>query len=443
MHKLFRAIGRFVNHQDGNIAVIFTLALVPVIGFLGAGIDYSRVNRARTGMQDALDSAALMVAKDAGANNLTAAQISQEAQTFFTAMFNHPEVANITITASYNSGSNPSLVVTGSGTVETNFMKLVGTPSMGFTLSSTISWGQSRLRVALVLDNTGSMNDNGKIGALKTATASLLAQFKAAANTDGDVYVSIIPFVKDVNLGASNNAASWIDWGDWDASNGTCSGAGHGYSGRSSSSCSGTWTPSTHTSWNGCVVDRGGTGAPDTGNYDTNVVVPTASNTATLYSAEQYSACPQAALGLSYDWTGMNTLVNNMVANGNTNQALGLQLGWLSLVGGGPFTAPAMASGYSYQQVIIILTDGLNTEDRWYSNQSSIDARQQLTCNNIKAAGITLFTIQVDTGGDPTSTLLQNCASDSSKFFLLTAASQILPTFNAITASISKLRIAN
>jgi len=57
------------------------------------------------------------------------------------------------------------------------------------------------------------------------------------------------------------------------------------------------------------------------------------------------------------------------------------------------------------------LTDGLNTEDRWYTNQASIDARQQIMCDNVKAAGITLWTIQVNTGGDPTSTLLQNCAT--------------------------------
>ena len=49
-----------------------------------------------------------------------------------------------------------------------------------------------------------------------------------------------------------------------------------------------------------------------------------------------------------------------------------------------------------------------------------------MTCNNIKAAGVTLYTIQVNTGGDPTSTLLQNCASTSDKFFLLTSASQIM-----------------
>lgn len=139
----------------------------------------------------------------------------------------------------------------------------------------------------------------------------------------------------------------------------------------------------------------------------------------------------------------MTALVNNMAPNGNTNQAIGLALGWMSLVGGGPFpTPPAMDSNYTYQQVIILLTDGLNTQDRWYSSQSSIDARQQLTCNNAKAAGIVLYTIQVNTGGDPTSNLLQNCASNSDKFFLLTTASAIITTFDAIGTNLTRLRVA-
>jgi len=107
-----------------------------------------------------------------------------------------------------------------------------------------------------------------------------------------------------------------------------------------------------------------------------------------------------------------------------------------------------MDSNYKYKQIIILLTDGLNTQDRWYTDQSSIDARQQLTCNNINAAGITLYTIQVNTGGDPTSTLLQNCAGspgvypDPSKFFLLTSASEIVTVFNQIGTQISQLHIA-
>ena len=111
----------------------------------------------------------------------------------------------------------------------------------------------------------------------------------------------------------------------------------------------------------------------------------------------------------------MTTEVNDMQPGGNTNQAIGLRWGWQTLYAAAPFTAPAMDPNYQYQQVIILLSDGLNTQDRWYGNDTSIVdrcTRQQMTCDNIKAAGITIYTVQVNTDGDPTSTLLQNCASD-------------------------------
>ena len=49
---------------------------------------------------------------------------------------------------------------------------------------STSNWGNTRLRVALVLDNTGSMADDGKMTALKTATNNLLTQLKSARQPD-------------------------------------------------------------------------------------------------------------------------------------------------------------------------------------------------------------------------------------------------------------------
>ena len=45
------------------------------------------------------------------------------------------------------------------------------------------------------------------------------------------------------------------------------------------------------------------------------------------------------------------------------------------------------------------------------------------TCANIKAAGVTIYTIHVNTGGDPMSTLLQNCASSTDKFWMVTSSS--------------------
>src|SRR6185295_4048832 len=114
---------------------------------------------------------------------------------------------------------------------------------------------------ALVLDTTGSMNDDGKIDALKTATKNLLTQLQAAATTDGDVYVSIIPFSKDVNVGKSNYNASWIDWSEWDDENGddvtstTCTSSRSGRKKRCTTSSS--WVHDNHNTWNGCVTDRG------------------------------------------------------------------------------------------------------------------------------------------------------------------------------------------
>ena len=445
-----RAIA-FNGDKQANVTVTFALAMLPLIGFVGAAVDYSRANSVKAAMQAASDATALMLSKVA--SGMTTTDIQTKGAAYYAALFNRPEATGLQVNITYTTANGAQIVVAAAANVKTNFMNLVGKATMNVGVNSQIKWGNTKLRVALVLDNTGSMQDDGKIGALKTATNSMLDQLKGAAATNGDVYVSIIPFVKDVNVGSSNYKATWIDWTDWDANNGSCSGnngngGGWGFGNflnnlLNKGNCNNTWTPANHNTWNGCVTDRGNSNAPSSLNTDTNVMAPDITKTDSLFAAEQYDSCPQAILPLSYDWTGMKNLVNAMSPNGNTNQGIGLAHGWMSLVGGGPYPAPpAMDSNYKYSQVIILLTDGLNTQNRWYSQQSQIDARQALTCANIKAAGITLYTVQVNTGGDPTSTLLQQCASDSTKFFLLTSANQMVATFQQIGTNLSNLRIA-
>lgn len=426
----------FAHAEQGNVAVIFAIALIPLLGLVGMAIDYARASGAQATLQAAADSTALAMSKDAP--NVTASALQTEADTYYRALITRKDLLNLTVTVNYTTNPNPRVVVTASANIKPRFLSMppFNIGDVPVSVSSTTTWGMSRLRVALVLDNTGSMAQSGKLTALKTATKNLLSQLQSAATTNGDVYVSIVPFSKDVAVDPVNYTQTWIDWTDWDAANQVCSGRGR------NSSCD----PASHDTWNGCITDRGNSNGPSSGNYDTNVVAPTTTIPATLFPAEQDSNCTQAVMGLSYKWSDMTTVVNNMVANGNTNQAIGLAWGWLSLVGGGPFTAPPMDPNYQYQQVIILLTDGLNTQDRWYTSQNSIDARQKLTCNNIKAANITLYAIQVNTGGDPTSTLLQNCASNkpgtTDHFFLLTSANQIVTTFQTIGTNLSQLRIA-
>ena len=101
-----------------------------------------------------------------------------------------------------------TIVLNGSGAVTTDFMKVAGFPNINFNTSSTSAWGNVRMRVAMALDVTGSMRDDGKMPAMQTAAKSLIDQLSALAKSPGDIYISIVPFAKDVNMGASNyNAA--------------------------------------------------------------------------------------------------------------------------------------------------------------------------------------------------------------------------------------------
>jgi Flp pilus assembly protein TadG len=444
VQKLIERLRRFSAAQGGNVVITFALTTVPIVGFVGAAVDYSRANSAKAAMQAAIDATALMLSKDVA--SLTTSQIAQKTTAYFNALFNRTEVTNVVLTPVYTTSGGSQVVITGAGTVPTTFTKVLGLQNLNISVSSTVKWGSSRLRVALVLDTTGSMADDGKIGALKTATKNLLSQLQGAAAQNGDVYVSIIPFSKDVNVDPVNYNATWIDWTEWDLVNGDCSKDSRRKEYASKSACNsagGSWTKENHNTWNGCVVDRGNSNAPSSANYDENVSAPVVGTTASMFAAEQYDYCSDPAMPLSYNWSAMTTLINNLTPNGNTNQGIGLAHGWMSLIGGGPYpTPPAKDPNYTYQQIIILLTDGLNTQNRWYTSQSSIDTRQATTCANVKAAGITLYTVQVNTGGDATSTMLKNCASDSTKFFLLTTAHDIVATFNQIGTQLSKLRVA-
>ena len=456
MHAIWTRIAHhlaaFRRANAGNVAMTFALSSLPLVGTVGFAVDYSHANAVKVAMQAALDSTALMLSRDAA--TLSNADLQTKAKSYFDALFTRPEAKNVSITATYTTSGGSQLKVDGLAAVPTSFLGVIGYQNINVDGTSTAAWGSSRLRVALVLDNTGSMADDGKMTALKSATKSLLTQLQSAASSNGDVYVSVIPFAKDVNIGANNYNGSYIDWTDWDSANQSCSGGGWGWGGGwGGGSCS----AANHNTWNGCVTDRGGSNAPDSNNYDQNVTAP-GSSAASKFSAEQYDACPAAMMGLSYNWTAMNSLVDSMQPNGGTNQPIGLVWGWQSLVGGGPLTAPAKDPNYKYQDVIVLMSDGLNTMDRWYGNGSSVssqvDGRMYNssngsgTCANIKSAGVTIYTVQVNTGGDPLSTIMQNCAggpdkmSDPSKFYMVTSSSGLGTVFSAIGTNLTKLRVA-
>src|SRR5262249_22302998 len=121
-------------------------------------------------------------------------------------------------------------------------------------------------------------------------------------------------------------------------------------------------------------------------------------------------------------------------------QWIGLHGGWMSLTRGGPFTRSAGDAHYPYQHGRILLTEGRNTENLWYSSQTSSDNRHAMSSTHHRAPRASLSTIPVHTTGDPLSTLLQPCATVSTKFFLPTSASSIVTHSAQISTNATKLQ---
>jgi Mg-chelatase subunit ChlD len=443
------SLRQFCKDGRGSVLPLFAATIIPVIGFIGAAVDYSRVSSARTEMQAALDATALMLSKEATGQNDTA--LSSKANAYFQQLFNRPEAQGITVTAKLATTGGSGILVNGTGSVPTTFSRLLGFAAVDFSGSSTVRWGSTKLQVALALDNTGSMASANKMANLKTAATQLLTTLQGAAATPGDINVAIVPFAREVNVGSGNYNADWIDWSDWEDANGsyvtsqTCTANRRGRP-RSCTSNQ-VWQPRSHTTWNGCITDRD---KP----YDTQNAAPDPDDadkpegaTSTLFPAKQSDVCPAKLTTLTSNWATLTTAIANMQPNGNTNQAIGLAWAWHALSTGAPLNAPPKPA--DTRQIIILFSDGMNTENRWWTDQGSIDARQKITCENVKAAGITLYTVQVTTEGDPLSTMMKNCASPDDvepkgpKFFFLTTGGQIVTTFNTIGTSLAKLRISN
>ncbi|HVP84079.1 MAG TPA: pilus assembly protein [Rhizomicrobium sp.] len=530
----------FAGDRGGNIAMIFGLSLIPLSIAAGVGLDMSRAMITRNRLGTALDAAGLAVGAQP---SLSIDDMQKLAREYFQANYTADAKAYGTPTPVAVTRPQNSQTITLSTDVAmpTTLMRLVGIKTMSLHVSSQITWGQTKLWVALALDNTGSMCEPGsqpcstplttsKIYALKQATHNLLQMLENAAANDGDVKVSIVPFSKDVNVGTDDIDGSWIDWSDWEApppnsmpdktvgpgsscpygtrtspygyscdhtqngniaTSGTyagmiCPGADNGRynsgdgstvqdntehdyngcynsvaSGTSSTevctgkhcscghtdncSCTGTgkktvctqtvtkyshtWKANDHSTWSGCITDR----AQD---LDTENTAPDNS-----FPAENSGYCPPGTVTpLGYDWDKLSDQVDAMTANGNTNQTIGLAWAWQTLTNSDPFSPGEVPE--DTRKVLILLTDGLNTQNRWSEDQSDINDRTEAVCKNIKDDDITVYAIQVNTSGDPKSDVLVNCASDSSKYFELTAADQIVTAFQQIGTQITNLRVS-
>ena len=398
---------RFLNDRRGGAVPMFAFAVVPLIGVVGAAVDYSRASAARSAVLATLDATALMLSRDAA--NLTDAQISAKAESMFKAQFTRTDVSGLTVTALKTSPQAGSftLTVSAAGTVSTTFSRLLGKDKTDIASSADVKWGVKKLELALVLDNTGSMSNNGKMTELKSASKNLLTTLQGAAKQPGDVKVAIIPFDKIVNVGTTYASSGWVNF----AANNI-----------------------QQSSWQGCVQDR------DQPN-DVQDTVPGTSSSTKFPAVNCSGITSIMTLTDVLDTTGftnLNAKIDAMNPSGNTNVTIGLVWGWHALTTGLPLDQ-ASAPAPDKDKVIVLLTDGDNTQNRWTTSGSSIDARTALACTNAKAANIKIYTVRVIDGD---ANLLRTCASKTNMYYEVNQASELNNVFSSIAQNLANLRIS-
>jgi hypothetical protein len=152
-------LGEFQRREDGQVAVMFALAILPLAAAVGAAVDYSHGNQIRTSLQKALDSAVLAAAIDGSSSWRTAAlnsfnsNVNAKGGTLGTPTF--------TFEKDIYSGSVPA-------SVDTSFMGVVGIHSLSIGASSAATTSKIPLCVlGLNAFDTGAfdMNGNSKFNA--------------------------------------------------------------------------------------------------------------------------------------------------------------------------------------------------------------------------------------------------------------------------------------
>ncbi|MEP2828858.1 TadE/TadG family type IV pilus assembly protein [Parvibaculum sp.] len=412
MRPLKALLFSFLADRRGNFAMIFAIAAIPILVAAGAAVDISRAYIVENRLKAALDAAALAVG---GMTGKTQAELETVAQAYFNANYPADKLGVPGSVSVVQSGN--TVMLSAAAELPTSIMGIVGINTLDIGASSEVTRQGRKLELALVLDVTGSMRSGGRMTALKDASDMLLDILETSGAVPGDIKVSIVPFDTDINVGKSNKNASWIKWSYevittvW-------------------------WWTTTKTvnvsknSWKGCIIDRDQ-------NYDIKNTIPT-SNDATKYPASDESCNIPEIMPLTTDWDELHDKIDELEPNGNTNTTIGLAWGWNMLTQSHPLSA-ATAPADDLDKVIVFLTDGENTENRWETSGSAIDSRTSSICTAMKADGIKIYTIRTIQGN---ATLLKNCATKPEMYFDVTQTSQLTEVFTSIAMALSNLRIS-
>ena len=164
---------RFRRDESGNIFVLFGASSVPLLLIMGGAVDLVRYTRYKAELSSAVDSASLALSRKHRDYTVDEAEafVTQYVASMMVQSGTVPTVAPFTIEGKFTieefivEKTDNGFTVDADASMDTIFLPLGNLPQAGsgimqmpLDIGAEVVHQTNRLEVALVLDNTGSMN---------------------------------------------------------------------------------------------------------------------------------------------------------------------------------------------------------------------------------------------------------------------------------------------
>ena len=420
---------KFRASTKGSVSILFGVMSISLMLLIGLAIDTARFYDLSNRVQASLDAASLAGAKLLIDETLTDADIKARAQAYFDSAIANTGVKIAQILPLDVDVDRVNSTVESHGVIKVTslFGRLADLPSLNtIDRTSKVAYSVKRIELSMVLDITGSMAPAGKIDALKVAAKDMIDSLYSSNPEAGIVKAALVPYAASVNAGAYVGSV--------------------------------TPTPNPGDT---CVIERDvtavftGAGAYGEDQVDTfNDDDFTANN---HYSCPTSPIIPLSDLAKKSDRNDFKSEIDSLTAGGWTAGHIGTAWGWYTLSpewsGIWPAASKPKPYGPDVIKAVVIMTDGeFNTSYRngaqnaacgtpgaWNADSGCSQALQ--ICQNMKAAGVKVYSVSFQTPPDAEA-MLQECAGPGN-FYNADNSAQLISAFRDIVNKLTSLRVTS
>ena len=215
---------RLRRNEDGNVFVLFGATAIPLLLLMGGAVDFARYTRYKADLSNAVDAAALALArKGEDYSEQQATDFVENYVAGFGVGDKYFTISSFVVDKTAN-----GFTVTVDASMRTMFLPLGNVAKIDADILAEVVHSSNQVELALVLDNTGSMNCGASVSGSCTGnwqhpgSSSRIAGLKRAASTlvdtlmtdEGFIKIAVVPFEGAVNIKNSSLDYAWLDWQD-------------------------------------------------------------------------------------------------------------------------------------------------------------------------------------------------------------------------------------